>query len=581
MFLFRSLRESVAVLAEDLIETKYELRSYSVSKRHHNTVREAHRSWLLSKPLQSLPKLLISFGTCRRCLFTASLSSVTLVSVVAGGVKQASYHRRKMKKLFIVLLGFFPYFVVFVASLYPPSDLDLGWHLRYGEYFFTHGHILRTNTFSTMMPNYQWVNHSWGTDVLTYALFHIFGFFGLSIAAAVVVTLTFFFFSKAAGLSLWDEAILFPVLLILLDPLNAVSFRSQLISLLFLGVLFYIISSYIKQKPKKLFLAIPLFLLWANIHGEFILGLVLFLIWIVSVIGLEVYHNKAKVNRPIFRQARTLLLIFLLAVAVTLINPFGIGVYVETFKYFGNPMQNYISEWAPVPLSSGIGWRHIGMTVVSYFGILGIYFTGKFKEKFPFILFAFMFTILPLWAERYAWPGYYIMLFVLFPITHFFKLEKKKLRLLGTIGLLTSAFAFTFILKFPFSDVVDYSWDKYCRNDNIACSPNSAEFLSQHHLDDKLFSDYGWGGWLIWNYPNIKPTIDGRMPFWEDADGYSGFKEYLWYEQNFSDIDKSRYNVVYMSPNKPIYKRMEQLDSEGKWELVYQDSYAGIFVRQP
>jgi hypothetical protein len=34
-----------------------------------------------------------------------------------------------------------------------------------------------------------------------------------------------------------------------------------------------------------------------------------------------------------------------------------------------------------------------------------------------------------------------------------------------------------------------------------------------------------------------------------------------------------------MPPDKPIYQRMEQLVKEGKWELVYQDKYAGIFVR--
>jgi hypothetical protein len=114
---------------------------------------------------------------------------------------------------------------VFVST----DDLDLGWHLKYGEYFFTYGQVLRENAFSTMMPDYQWVNHSWDTDILTYAIFRTFGFFGLSVAA-VVIALTFFF-SKAARLSLWEETILCPVLLVLLYPLNAVSFRSQLLSL--------------------------------------------------------------------------------------------------------------------------------------------------------------------------------------------------------------------------------------------------------------------------------------------------------------------------------------------------------------
>jgi hypothetical protein len=172
------------------------------------------------------------------------------------------------------------------------------------------------------------------------------------------------------------------------------------------------------------------------------------------------------------------------------------------------------------------------------------------------------------------------MLPILYPIAHFFKPDRRKILLFGTIGLLTATFAFVLLLKSPFSDDTNYSWSKYCQRANVACSPDSAEFLSRHSLTNELFSDYGWGGWLIWNYPDIKPTIDGRMPFWEDEHGYSGFKEYYWYEQDWADIDESEYNVVYVSPGKQIYQRTEQLVKEGKWDLGKQDRYAGIFVRK-
>ena len=71
-----------------------------------------------------------------------------------------------------------PYIFVFIASLYLPTDPDLGWHLKYGEYFFQHHQILRDNTFSTMMPQYHWENGSWGTDIITYAIYKLGGFGG-------------------------------------------------------------------------------------------------------------------------------------------------------------------------------------------------------------------------------------------------------------------------------------------------------------------------------------------------------------------------------------------------------------------
>lgn len=90
---------------------------------------------------------------------------------------------------------------------------------------------------------------------------------------------------------------------------------------------------------------------------------------------------------------------------------------------------------------------------------------------------------------------------------------------------------------------------------------------------------YNWGGWLIANYPELKPSIDGRMHLWVDKNGYSAFLDYYPYEQNRKDIDKSDYNVVFMPPNKPIYKRLVELVKEGRWKIVYTDSNATIFQR--
>ena len=90
---------------------------------------------------------------------------------------------------------------------------------------------------------------------------------------------------------------------------------------------------------------------------------------------------------------------------------------------------------------------------------------------------------------------------------------------------------------------------------------------------------YNWGGWLIWNFPEIKPTIDGRMHLWKDENGYSGFDEFFAIEQNFIDVDRTKYDAVFISPEKHVYKRLIGLANEGKWKLVYSDNYSGVFVR--
>jgi hypothetical protein len=97
----------------------------------------------------------------------------------------------------------------------------------------------------------------------------------------------------------------------------------------------------------------------------------------------------------------------------------------------------------------------------------------------------------------------------------------------------------------------------------------------------KTLTFYNWGGYLIWNYPDLKPTIDGRMHLWRSDDGYSAFEAYYPYEQNWVDVDLSDYNTVYMATYKPLFTRMQQLVEEKKWVLRYRDQYAGIFQRAP
>src|SRR3989344_1731297 len=146
------------------------------------------------------------------------------------------------------LLAFLPFLAVFIASLSHPFDPDLGWHLKYGEYLFKNHSILRVNISSTEMAGYLWPNSSWGTDLISYATFASFGFLGLSILGALIITLTFFFFARGAKLGYFEQALIFPLVLYFLRPVNLVSFRGQLLSLLFLGILFYILTVYEERK---------------------------------------------------------------------------------------------------------------------------------------------------------------------------------------------------------------------------------------------------------------------------------------------------------------------------------------------
>jgi hypothetical protein len=193
---------------------------------------------------------------------------------------------------------------------------------------------------------------------------------------------------------------------------------------------------------------------------------------------------------------------------------------------------------------------------------------------------AFLLLGLSFEVRRYAWPAYYLIIPILLPIATFLEPYKKRNKLYFSSVLSVFSLSIIILLKWPFGTYSTTTWITYCQSGNTSCSSASAEYLRTHPaLTHNLISLYGWGGWLIWNYPQIKPSIDGRMHLWVDETGYSGFSEYYDYEQNTTDIDTSKYDVVYMPPEKPIYKELEALVDAGKWSKVYSDTRSGIFVR--
>jgi len=487
----------------------------------------------------------------------------------------------KHKNLFVVFTSGIIYTSIFISSLFIPTDPDLGWHMKYGQHFFEKGNILRENTFSALMPDYKWNNSSWATDLLSYQAFDNFGFLGLSFLGALVITLTFFFIGKAAKLSLFEKSIIFPLILYFVSPVNQISFRGQLLSLFFLAILFYILSKYQDGNKKIALLLLPIFLSWSNFHGQFIFGLVLFLIWIFVFTAKEIYLNYRVNTRNFFIQNKLLFFSFFGSFLVVLINPFGLGVYIEAIGHYDDPLQKGITEFLSFSDYSTLWWHQLIAGLVLTIGIALLGVGKKNLDKAPFYVPSLILFVFSFWIRRYAWPFYYTSIFLMQPVVNFFKPDNEK-----HANIVAFIFAILFLttaiyIKYPFTDFKQMSWNNYCKV-SVGCSPTAAKAVIDNKLNnEKLLTIYDYGGWLIWNYPQIKPTIDGRMHLWRNESGYRAFGYYYPIEQNTTaDIDDSRYNVVLTSKRKPIFIRLMELRDEGKWKIIHIDKYSAVFVRK-
>ncbi len=469
-----------------------------------------------------------------------------------------------------------PLLFVFAASIYNPLDPDLGWHLKYGEYFFTNFQPLRENIYSSEMPNFHWPNISWGMDLLYYIFYSMGGFLGLSLAGAAVITLTFYFLSKAFSMDYWEKAIIFPVLLFFENSVNVNSFRGQLVSTLFLSILLYLLTRYERQGGKSLYFVPILFLIWANLHGLFLLGFAILLLW-AGFLTLSIYW-KEKSFETLFPYLKQFIPVTLLSFGATLLHPFGMGIYRDALLHFNNPLLKLVSEYGAVEELSTQWYNLIVVAVLAGIGITAFVIKKGIPDKLSYVGVFTVLYILSLSVRRYLWMMYYLTIPFLQPIARFVKPDSKQGAFRGATFLFFVYLSFVFLLKYPFSQFMTYSWNEYCQN-FLQCSSRSAEALRQYYKPGKTMTPYNLGGWMIWNYPDMKPSTDGRMHVWRDEKGYSGFEHDYKLAHNIDNINASKYDVVFALKTKPIYKRLRKLAALKKWKNVYEDKSTAIFVR--
>ena len=301
------------------------------------------------------------------------------------------------------------------------------------------------------------------------------------------------------------------------------------------------------------------------------LGLMIFTNWL-GVLFLKTILIKESIGKIKWPS-----IMFALSVIVTFINLYGMGLYKGIFSHVSGTLFSAIAEWSAPAVFSSIWWSLVLLILMVLFSVY-IFFSKKALIKnATLLLFVLTLAIYSFSVRRYAWVAFAVSIPILGQAITNLKLEKKILTTLISGIALFAMYAYILFVLLPKENLFQMDWDLYCSYRE--CSRLSAEFLKDRVKGKKLFTFYDWGGYLIWNYPEIKPSIDGRMFLWTDKSGYSPFVEYYKYDLNIKDIDGSSYDMVYTHPTRPLFGRMLELVKLGRWQMIYKDSRAGIFER--
>ncbi len=417
---------------------------------------------------------------------------------------------------YLVFLKIIAGLTIFSGFLYVSivtEDPDIWWHIKVGEGEVASWTIPRLDEYSFSMAGHAWVDHEWLVDAWLWWM-HIQNLWWLGAALFSMLAFTPFLFWISETRSVLGLALIMTAATFML---HLVGIRPQMISVALFFAVFMIIRVRFERGRDYFLIFPPLFLIWANLHGGFAMGL--------AFLGIIVFTHHAYLffGKKIFdsRIAIRDLAILVVSALAVLINPYGVGLYQELYRVFlSSDTTKYIGEWQPA-LSTYI---FSVVIFVSVFTVLGL--SGIFRKSYPAPLFWGATVMLAAFLKSVRHGPLFLISAMPFMIAGAEKLtdlvnrfdnQAAKKRASVTILILVSAAFATF--GYRIYEVENYPYPV-----------RAVEFLKNEQNQGRqirLFNDYGWGGYLIYHAPEIKVFIDGRMPHWADRNANGAMKDYV------------------------------------------------------
>lgn len=453
------------------------------------------------------------------------------------------------------------------AAIVTPTDADLWGHLRFGRDILASGTPVQVDTYS-FTTDKPWVNHEWLAEVVFSAIYGGGGSTGLIAFKLAVIA--------ALLLCVWRHVRHFagPQLSWLLVTATFVgtywrthNVRPQLFSILLFAITLLCITSADAGRRRLLWFVPPIFLLWTNLHGGWIVGFAVYGLWAAARL----------VGRSESQRDRVLpVLVAFVAVVVTLANPWGLQLWsflTDTVR----PTRADIEEWISItqyPLVLGIPWAFTLLAVAAalwrgglprrldYLAVIGAlallaFLVGRLDA---FFVLAVVILLAPqlakLWDESVASSPQRQPLGIV------------AITVVGTLALAVpvSRFAAPYATCLPISG----DW---------APDARAGRFISESHLSGRMLAWFDWGEYAIWHFgPALQVSMDGRREtVYTERTIQAHRRFYAGDDTAMPYLQQLNPDFVWLPTHLPVAK---QIEGAG-WIQVFNSGVSSIWARSP
>lgn len=488
------------------------------------------------------------------------------------------------------LLTAIAFISIFTLAVQAPADNDTWWHLTSGRLILQRAELLFSDPFSHTRLGTPWINYSWLSDVLLYAVYALAGWVGLSLLVAAIVTLAFWLVFCQSTKSPFLRA--FGVIWGAITSSLVWSARPHLLCFVWIALSAYLLDRY-KRHDGRLLPWLPLIMLvWANMHGGYYsVGLMLMLCYLIGeALNRLCYHDADPVlSGPRWRH---LLLVTLLCVLVVGINPNTWQLWLYPFRTVSiGVLRDFIQEWQSPDFH--LIWQQPFLLLLFLLG-LGLTRSGRAADFTDLMLCA-------MWAAWSLFAARNIAVFALVSVpilVRYLRLAWEHQRLiwqrasyfqarltyartsprrglasavnwllLVTIGFVASVKIYTTLTRTALDQAV-----------HAGLPRDAVAYVQSQRLAGPLFNSYNWGGYLLFSlWPDYLVFVDGRTDLYGDA----FLREYLRIhlaEEGWSDLLlKYGVRLVLVESNSPLARALQQ---QPDWEEAYRDALAAVYTRR-
>lgn len=445
-----------------------------------------------------------------------------------------------------------------VTNLY--KDSDPFWSIAVGKWISQHGTVPYIDYFSWTVNGKPWIAMEWLFCWLLYSIEQYFGYLFIPVMIFIVYLATaYLMFVMCRQLNQSSTSVwIFAVCMWSLVYYSATP-RAYIFTFLFLAVMLYLLHF---QENSKLYYIIPLvFLFWINIQSSAILGVLM--LFVEALIGSIVFNNKK------------IWPIACLSLLATLVNPYGFAVWTYVYDNLFLPANKmYIQEWgAPNFNNYKILILYI---VIGFAGVAGTYkvaFIYNINKKL--LLHKEVMIFLWFWVSYfYSLMTVRMVYYSIFFLTLYFvafipKWIQKRFKLnpviiVSILGLFTS-FILLIMSRLPMFVPPAYT-----------TPVEAVNYLKKYpYLQDKMFNQYGFGGYLIMK--DIKVFIDGRGDVYASNNVLQDYMDLSLLVRPEEIIKKYGIETFLLIPTEPL---AVYLNGRPGWKKQFEDNCSIIFTKE-